>query len=73
MRPTNSECKQRILSDVIPIFAKMGYNQVTMREIAAKAGIAPGSLYHHSAYDTPCWIQKASILLRCLKKTSSKG
>jgi len=47
MRPTKSECKQRILSDVIPLFAEMGYSAVTMREIAAKARMTPGALYHH--------------------------
>jgi len=47
MRPTKSECKQRILSDVIPLFAEMGYGRVTMREIAAKARMTPGALYHH--------------------------
>jgi AcrR family transcriptional regulator len=47
MRPTQPECKKRILSDVIPLFAEAGYNQVTMREVAAKAGITAGSLYHH--------------------------
>jgi AcrR family transcriptional regulator len=47
MRPTQSECKKRILSDVIPLFAKSGYDRVTMREIAAKARITAGSLYHH--------------------------
>ena len=47
MRPTKSECKQRILSDVIPLFAEMGYGGVTMRKIAAKARMTPGALYHH--------------------------
>jgi TetR/AcrR family transcriptional regulator len=47
MRPTNSECKSRILSDVIPLFAEKGYDQVTIREIATRAGITPGALYHH--------------------------
>lgn len=47
MRPTKSECKQRILSDVIPLFAEMGYGGVTMRKIAAKAKMTPGALYHH--------------------------
>jgi len=47
MRPTNPECRFRILSDVIPLFAAKGYDQVTMREIAACAGITPGTLYHH--------------------------
>jgi AcrR family transcriptional regulator len=47
MRPTKSECKQRILSDVIPLFAEKGYGGVTMRKIAAKARITPGALYHH--------------------------
>lgn len=47
MRPTKSECRDRILSDVIPLFAEKGYSRVTMREVAARAGITPGSLYHH--------------------------
>ena len=47
MRPTKSECKQRILSEVISLFADMGYGGVTMRKIAAKAKVTPGALYHH--------------------------
>ncbi len=47
MRPKNDKCRQRILSDVIPLFAEKGYAQVTMREAAARAGIKAGSLYHH--------------------------
>ena len=47
MRPTNPECKARILASVVPLFAEKGYDHVTMREIAAKAGITPGSLYYH--------------------------
>lgn len=47
MRPTKAECRQRILTDVIPLFAKKGYGGVTMREIAAKAKMTPGALYHH--------------------------
>jgi AcrR family transcriptional regulator len=47
MRPTQLECKKRILSDAVPLFAKSGYDRVTMRQIAAKARITAGSLYHH--------------------------
>jgi AcrR family transcriptional regulator len=47
MRPTPSTCRDRILSQVIPLFAEKGYSRVTMREAAQRAGIAPGSFYHH--------------------------
>jgi AcrR family transcriptional regulator len=47
MRPTCSTCRDRILAKVIPLFAEKGYSRVTMREAATRAGITPGSFYHH--------------------------
>jgi len=47
MRPTSLETRNYILKRVIPLFAQKGYNGLTIREIASKAGITPGSIYHH--------------------------
>lgn len=47
MQPIKSSSRDRILSQVIPLFAQKGYSRVTMREAAARAGITPGSFYHH--------------------------
>lgn len=37
----------RILAQALPLFADQGYRGVTMREIAAAAGLTIGTLYHY--------------------------
>ena len=47
MRSSNSESKTTILETSIPLFARAGYDGVTMREIARGVGIKAASLYYH--------------------------
>lgn len=41
------ETRQRILEAATNVFARRGYGQATVSEIAAEAGISMGALYHH--------------------------
>lgn len=47
MRPENPKNKKDILKLAIPLFARGGYNGVSMRQIAKKVGINAASLYYH--------------------------
>jgi AcrR family transcriptional regulator len=42
-----SETAQVVLSKAIPLFAKSGYEGVSMRDIAGAVGISGAALYHH--------------------------
>ena len=42
-----SKAAQVVLSKAIPLFAKSGYDGVSMRNIAAAVGISGATLYHH--------------------------
>jgi AcrR family transcriptional regulator len=42
-----SEAAQLVLSKAIPLFAKSGYEGVSMRNIAEAVGISGATLYHH--------------------------
>jgi AcrR family transcriptional regulator len=44
---TKTHPKQRIKEAAINLFSEKGYAATTMRQIARKAGLAPGSLYNH--------------------------
>ena len=39
--------KERIKEAAISLFSERGYSATTMRQIAKRAGLAPGSLYNH--------------------------
>jgi AcrR family transcriptional regulator len=39
--------KEKIKEAAIKLFSQKGYSATTMRQIAQKAGLAPGSLYNH--------------------------
>ena len=41
------ERRQIILNAAAELFSEQGYNRTSMREIASKAGLLPGSVYHH--------------------------
>ena len=42
-----SEAAQVVLSKAIPLFARSGYDGVSMRNIAGAVGISAATLYHH--------------------------
>jgi AcrR family transcriptional regulator len=48
-KPTSKgeETRDRILDVALALFKKKGYDATTMREIAAKAGLATGAAYRH--------------------------
>lgn len=48
-RPTSKgeETRDRILDVALALFKRKGYDSTTMREIAAKAGLATGAAYRH--------------------------
>ncbi len=39
--------KQHILESALSVFAEKGFDDASMREIAAKAGLTTGAIYHH--------------------------
>ncbi len=47
MSKTKQKTKTDILECTIPLFAKHGYDKVSMRQIAEAVGIKAASLYHH--------------------------
>ena len=47
MKKTPDATKDKILSTSIPLFAKDGYDKVSMRQIADSVGIKASSLYYH--------------------------
>jgi TetR/AcrR family transcriptional regulator, biofilm operon repressor len=48
-RQTDVNTKERILQAAIDLFAKQGYDAVSMRDLAAAVGIKAASLYKHFA------------------------
>ena len=47
MRPTTPKSKTDIIEIAIPLFARAGYDGVSMRQIAKAIGIKASSIYHH--------------------------
>ncbi len=45
----SQETRKRILDAASQVFARRGYGQATVEEIAAEAGVSNGALYHHFA------------------------
>lgn len=41
--------REEILDLSVPLFAALGFDSVSMRDIAAAAGVTPAALYHHFA------------------------
>ena len=44
---TNRKSRRFILERVTPLFAKLGYNGVSMRGLASAVGVTPAALYYH--------------------------
>lgn len=55
--------REELLDRYFELFAKRGYSDVTMREIAAELGVSTGTLYHY-------FPTKKSILEQLFKKAS---
>ena len=47
MTPKSIRTRQKILDAALLLFIEKGYEKATMRQIAAQADMAPGSIYHH--------------------------
>lgn len=47
IHPGQSEARERVLVAAEQLFAERGYGSVTLRQIAARAGLDHSSLYHH--------------------------
>ncbi|MDD5336667.1 MAG: TetR/AcrR family transcriptional regulator [Rhodoferax sp.] len=46
-RPAFRHTREEILGLSVPLFAKVGFDGVSMRDIAAAVGVTPAALYHH--------------------------
>jgi AcrR family transcriptional regulator len=55
----------QIMKAAVELFAEHGYDGVSMRELAARAGCSPANVYHHhrSKYDLFVTIVEASMML----------
>ncbi len=49
-----------ILDRVTPLFARLGYNGVSMRDLAAAVGVTPAALYYHYKNKDELYIQAVS-------------
>ncbi|MBF0283340.1 MAG: TetR/AcrR family transcriptional regulator [Magnetococcales bacterium] len=47
MRPLHPRSKEQILTQAIPLFARMGFDGISMRDIAGAVGMSAAALYHH--------------------------
>ena len=47
IRESSKETKELILRSAMDIFLEAGYQEASMRKIAAKAGITAGAIYKH--------------------------
>ena len=47
MKQTFRHTREEILGLSVPLFAKVGFDGVSMRDIAAAVGVTPAALYHH--------------------------
>lgn len=47
VQPQDNEVAARIMTNALPLFADHGYSGVSMRAIAAAAGLTIGTLYHY--------------------------
>jgi len=65
MSKTKQITKADILGLTIPLFAKYGYDKVSMRQIAEAVGIKAASLYHH-------FPDKQGLYMEALAQTFSK-
>ena len=65
MSRTKQKTKTDILRLTIPLFAKHGYDKVSMRQIADIVGIKAASLYHH-------FPDKQTLYIEALSQTFSK-
>lgn len=57
MRPANPKNKFQILEMAIPLFARSGFNGVSMRDIAAVVGISAAALYYHFSDKQSLYLQ----------------
>ncbi|BBN90447.1 TetR/AcrR family transcriptional regulator [Azospira sp. I09] len=46
-RQVVAKMREEILGQAVPLFAKVGFEGVSMRDIAATVGVTPAALYHH--------------------------
>lgn len=62
VRPT---IRARVLEEAVRLFAERGYDQLSMRDLAAAAGCSPANLYHHfgSKYELFFTIIEEAMLL----------
>lgn len=79
MRPVNPKNKFQILEMAIPLFAKAGFNGVSMRDIAKAVGISAAALYYHFPDKQSLYLQavaqafanKDKTLMKVLKADAS--
>ena len=65
MGAIKQKTKKEILAKTIPLFARRGYDGVSMRQIAREVGINAGSLYHH-------FPDKQTLYVEALSQTFAK-
>ena len=63
MAAIKQQTKAKILTIAIPLYAKAGFDRVSMRQIAAAVGIKAASLYHHFPDKQTLYIEALSFAI----------
>jgi TetR/AcrR family fatty acid metabolism transcriptional regulator len=58
--------QDQVLDAAIAVFARKGFHAASMRDVAAAAGVAPGSIYNH-------FENKAALLLAIIDRMSARA
>ncbi len=58
--------QDQVLDAAIAVFARKGFHAASMRDVAAAAGVAPGSIYNH-------FENKAALLLGIVDRMSARA
>jgi len=53
--PKGERTRQNILQAAYALFLNQGFHGTSMRQIAARAGLAPGSIYNHFNSKDAIW------------------
>ena len=72
MRPANPKNKVQILEMAIPLFAKAGFNGVSMRDIAKAVGMSAAALYYHFPDKQSLYLQAVAQAFANKDKTLMK-
>ena len=62
--PTKKKTHEEILKLSVPLFAKTGYDGVSMRDVAVAVGLTPAALYYHFADKEQLYVDAVGYAFR---------